>query len=105
MVTRRRFMKTALGATAGLTLGSIGAASAFSAKSAKRVYGANRKVNLACVGVGYRGAEIIKAFEKTGMANVVALCDVDMGAKHTQEIMAMFPNARRFKDFREMFDK
>jgi len=98
-------MKTALGATAGLTLGSIGAASAFSAKSAKRVYGANRKVNLACVGVGYRGAEIIKAFEKTGMANVVALCDVDMGAKHTQEIMAMFPNARRFKDFREMFDK
>lgn len=105
MVTRRNFVKTALGATAGLTLGSIGAAGALSAASARRVYGANRKINLACVGIGFRGGDIIKELEKTGMANVVALCDVDMGAKHTQAIMGKYPNAKRFKDFREMFDK
>lgn len=63
------------------------------------------KVNLACIGIGNRGAEIIKELHKTGICNIVALCDVDMGAKHTQDIMGMFPNARRFQDFRELFDK
>jgi predicted dehydrogenase len=76
-----------------------------SAASYSRVVGANEKVNLACVGIGFQGGEIIKRFAQTGLANVVALCDVDLGAKHTQEILAMFPNARRFKDFRQMFDR
>lgn len=105
MVTRRNFLKKAGVAGAGLALGSIGTMSALSAESFRRVNGANKKVNLACVGIGYRGGDIIKEFEKTGLANVVALCDVDMGAKHTQEIMGKFPNAKRFKNFREMFDK
>ncbi len=39
------------------------------------------------------------------MANIVALCDVDMGAEHTLEIMEMFPDVPRFQDFRKMFDK
>lgn len=63
------------------------------------------KVNLACVGIGNRGKEIIEALHKTGLANIVALCDVDMGAPQTLDIMAKFPKAKRFKDFREMFDK
>lgn len=65
----------------------------------------NEKVNLACVGIGNRGGEIIEAFSKTGLANIVALCDVDMGAPHTQKIQNAFPNAKRFQDFRQMFDK
>lgn len=105
MVTRRNFLKKAGIATAGLAISSIGSVSALSEESLKRVNGANGKINLACVGIGYRGSDIIKEFEKTGLANVVALCDVDMGAKHTQEIMGKFPKAKRFKDFREMFDK
>ncbi len=63
------------------------------------------KVNLACVGIGNRGAQIIKDLHATGLANIVALCDVDMGAPHTAEILAMFPNVPRFQDFRRMFDK
>ncbi len=39
------------------------------------------------------------------MVEVVALCDVDMGAKHTQKIMAKYPKAKQFRDFRQMFDK
>lgn len=105
MVTRRNFLKKAGVAGAGLALGSIGSMSALSAESLRRVNGANKKINLACVGIGYRGGDIIKEFEKTGLANVVALCDVDMGAKHTQEIMGKYPKAKRFKNFREMFDK
>lgn len=66
---------------------------------------AGGRVNLACCGIGNRGAEIINAFEKTGLANVVALCDTDIGAPHTRAILDKFPNAPRFQDFRKMFDK
>ncbi|MDR1813440.1 MAG: Gfo/Idh/MocA family oxidoreductase [Tannerella sp.] len=101
MTTRRNFLKTASLASAGFALGST----RLNAASYKQIVGANDKVNLACVGIGFQGGEDIKSFYRTGLANVVALCDIDMGAKHTQEIMAMFPNVPRFKDFREMFDK
>ena len=63
------------------------------------------KVNLACIGIGNRGADIIKKLNGTGLANIVALCDVEMGAPNTLEIMKMFPNVPRFQDFRVMFDK
>ena len=63
------------------------------------------KVNLACIGIGNRGADIIKKLHGTGLANIVALCDVEMGAPNTLEIMKMFPNVPRFQDFRVMFDK
>ncbi|WP_296704019.1 Gfo/Idh/MocA family oxidoreductase [Algoriphagus sp.] len=63
------------------------------------------KVNLACCGIGNRGGEIIKALHATGLCNVVALCDTDMGAPHTVEVMKMFPDAKQFQDFRVMFDE
>lgn len=70
-----------------------------------RKIGPNDKVNLACIGIGNRGREIIEALAKTGLANIVALCDVDMGAPHTDPIAKQFPNVPRFQDFRVMFDK
>jgi len=63
------------------------------------------KVNLACCGIGHRGGSIANSLYDTGHANIVALCDVDMGAKHTQQILEKFPDVPRFQDFREMFDK
>ncbi|WP_160069146.1 Gfo/Idh/MocA family oxidoreductase [Sphingobacterium bovisgrunnientis] len=96
-ISRRNFISRAALAGGGIILsnsllGNIPLASA------------NERVNLACIGFGFRGAEIIKDLYKTGLCNIVALCDVDMGAKHTQEIANMFPNAKRFQDFRKMFD-
>ena len=66
---------------------------------------ANEKVNIAFIGIGNRGGEIAKELYKTGLCNVVALCDVDMGAKHTQELISMFPKVPRYQDFRKMFDQ
>lgn len=63
------------------------------------------RVNIACIGIGNRGAEDIEALYATGLVNIVALCDVDMGAPHTLKIMAKFPDAKRFQDFRQLFDK
>ena len=63
------------------------------------------KVNLACCGIGNRGAEDVNSLYATGLANIVAFCDTDMGAPHTQAILKKFPNVPRFQDFRQMFDK
>jgi predicted dehydrogenase len=63
------------------------------------------KVNLACCGIGNRGADVVKELHATGLANIVALCDTDMGAPHTQQILKQFPDVPRFQDFRKMFDK
>ncbi|KAA6349745.1 Inositol 2-dehydrogenase [termite gut metagenome] len=102
MVTRRKFLKAMAMTSAGL---AMGAPDMLNAKSQGRVVGANKKVNMACIGIGNRGEQIIGDFEETGLMNVVALCDVDMGAKHTLKVMGKYPKAKRFKDFREMFDK
>lgn len=103
MTKRREFIRNAALASAGLILS--GPASKVSAASYNRIFGANRKVNLAVVGIGFRGWEVLNAFDKTGLANIVALCDVDLGADHTKNALSKFPNAKTFKDFREMFDK
>jgi hypothetical protein len=96
--SRRKFLRDAL-------LASVAIAAPDLLLATGRAFGSVDKVNLACVGIGNRGAEIIKALYATGLANVVALCDVDMEAPHTLEILKMFPNVPRFKDFRQMFDK
>jgi len=101
MTSRRNFLRTATLASAGFALGGT----RLNAKSYQQIIGANDRVDLACVGIGNQGGDIIKQFRRTGLANVVALCDVDMGAKHTQEILALYPDVPRFKDFRTMFDK
>jgi predicted dehydrogenase len=105
MITRRAFLKTGGLATIGLAFGGLNAVKSATAADAARIKGANRRVNLACVGIGNRGADVIKEFDKTGLANIVALCDVDLGASHTQAILEKYPKAKRFKDFRVMFDK
>ena len=93
-IRRRAFIKTAALA---------GAASYF----APRLWAANPggKVNLACIGIGNRGAEDVKAMHATGLANVVALCDTDMGAPQTVPVMKLFPDVPHFQDFRQLFAK
>lgn len=102
MVSRRSFLKTMALTSAGL---AVGAGEMLNAKSYRQVLGSNKKVNIAFVGIGHRGEQVIQDFAKTEMINVVALCDVDLGARHTQKALGMFPKAKQFKDFRQMFDK
>ncbi|MGX5819817.1 Gfo/Idh/MocA family oxidoreductase [Chitinophaga lutea] len=96
--SRRSFLKQAMLASAAVATPGV-------LMARGKVLGANNKVNLACIGIGNRGGEIIREFAKTGLANIVALCDVDMGAPHTEAVLKMFPDVPRFQDFRQMFDK
>ena len=102
MGTRRDFFKTMSLASLGLAMGDIDLAHAADLGLNRKV---DQKVKVAFVGIGNRGGQIIRAFTKTGMIEVTALCDVDLGAKHTQEALAAFPKAKRFRDFRKMFDQ
>ncbi len=97
---RRQFIKTGALGVAGVSM----IPSMVLGKSLGYVAPSD-KVNLACCGIGNRGGEIIRSLHATGLANIVALCDVDMGAPHTEKILEMFPDVPRFQDFRVMFDK
>lgn len=97
---RRDFIKTGSAGFAGI---SILPAHLLGKKVGK--IAPSEKVNLACCGIGNRGGAITKSLHDTGLANIVAFCDVDMGAPHTLQILKQFPDIPRFQDFREMFDK
>jgi predicted dehydrogenase len=64
-----------------------------------------RKVNLALIGIANQGAGDAKQFINSGLANIVAVCDVDLDSKGCQEIIKLVPKAKQFRDFRQMFDK
>ncbi|MCC5930965.1 MAG: Gfo/Idh/MocA family oxidoreductase [Cyclobacteriaceae bacterium] len=100
---RRNFIKTGTSAVAAASVFSIVPATVFG-RSLGHIAPSD-KVNLACCGIGNRAGSIIKSLHNTGLANIVALCDVDMGAPHTLEILEMFPKVPKFKDFREMLGK
>jgi predicted dehydrogenase len=94
--SRRNFLKTAAGASAF---------SAFPYLVNAAKVAPNERINLACCGIGNRGGAIIDDLMDTGMFNLVAVCDTQMGDKHTQYILKKYPNVPRFHDFRKMFDK
>ncbi|MCL3779361.1 Gfo/Idh/MocA family oxidoreductase [Prolixibacteraceae bacterium JC049] len=107
---RRDFLRKSAMAVGSITI--LPSHFVFGAKSPVTRMGANRnmvppseKLNLAGIGIGNRGGGVINALESTGLANVVALCDADLGANHTKGLLKKYPKASRFHDFREMFDK
>ena len=94
-ISRRSLLQTA---------GALGAG-AILAPALLRAGSRAQKVNIACVGIGGRGIAVVKDLHDTGLANIVALCDSEIGNPRTAEVLAMFPDVPRFRDFREMFDK
>ena len=92
---RRSFLKGAL---------ATGAFTAF-APNILRAASRGDKVRLACIGIGNRGADDVQSMHKTGLAEIVALCDTDMGSKPTEPVLKLLPKVPRFQDFRKMFDK
>ena len=104
MLNRRDFLKSMAAASAGVALapGTVLASEKGAAAPAKPK---GEKVKIAFVGIGNRGEQIIGDFAKTGMIEVVALCDVDLDGPQCQKVLSQYPKAKRFRDYREMFDK
>src|SRR5436190_4195550 len=89
-ITRRQFIASSA---------ALAAASAL-AQEQDRIAPRIDKVNIAVVGAGGRGAEDIKGCEGQ---NFVAMCDVD--DDRAADSFKKYPNARRYKDWRKMFEK
>lgn len=64
------------------------------------VWGANNRLNLAAIGVGGKGSVDLAGCDSE---NIVALCDVDDA--QAAGSFKKYSGARRFKDFRVMFDR
>ncbi|RMG38866.1 MAG: gfo/Idh/MocA family oxidoreductase [Planctomycetota bacterium] len=60
----------------------------------------NERLNIACIGVGGRGAANVSAVSRH---NLVAFCDVDQ--KRAAKTYQKFPGVPRFVDFRQMLQK
>ncbi len=86
--TRRQFLQASL--AAGTTLW---------APAFLRARNLNEKLNIACIGVGGRGADNLA--EMAG-ENIVALCDVSQNA--LEKAAVKHPQARKLSDFRRLFD-
>ena len=61
------------------------------------------KLNIAAIGAGGKGGDDISHFFASGKANIGVLCDVD--DRQSADSRKKFPNAKYYKDFREMLDK
>ena len=104
MSSRRDFLKGMGMAAAGLAFAQNNRLFANPMTSKEWAAAKSEKVKIAYIGIGNRGEQDIEEFEKTGMVEVVALCDVDLDGKQCQKVLAKYPNAKRFRDFREMFE-
>ncbi len=62
----------------------------------------NDKLNVAGIGIGSRGGADVGEVAGLGH-NIVSVCDVD--EKYAGKEIAKYPAARRFKDYRVMFDQ
>ena len=94
--TRREFLKTGGLALAGLTI----APSSILGKSHGHVPPSDR-LNIAAVGIGGMGHANINNVK--GTENIVALCDVDW--KYAKGVFDEFPNAKKYWDYRKMYDE
>ena len=99
---RRDFLKQMTVLTAAAAMPSVAVSAAGKKKAKPHWVKPGEKVKLACVGIGFRGGEIIKKFAKTGLCEIVALCDIDMGAPHTLKTLEKYPDVPRYQDFRVM---
>jgi predicted dehydrogenase len=92
--SRRQFLRGTTSAVAAFTLiprqvlGGAGTRSA------------NEKLNLACIGVGGRGAANLKGVRNE---NIVALCDVDLA--RAKAAIESQPKAKLYRDFRKLLDE
>ena len=93
-LNRRDFVKRVALTAAGAAVG---------APAILRARGLNDKLNIAMIAAGGRGAENLKGVAAAdNVVNIVALCDVDANA--LDKSGADYPLAKRFVDFRKMFD-
>src|SRR5579883_2828397 len=78
-------------------------ATAMTALSYSRVYGANERIQLGLIGAGERGRYDMSNFVKTGIVDVAAVCDVY--AVQIDKARQVAPKAKSFTDHRKLLEQ
>jgi predicted dehydrogenase len=106
-ISRSNFLKTVGLTGTGVILGAKASSGAVLPEimSPGAVKGSGKKVNMALIGIANQGGNDAKQFINSGLANIVAVCDVDLDSKGCQETIRLVPKAKQFRDFRVMFDQ
>jgi predicted dehydrogenase len=99
---RRDFLKLSAAAGAGFWIAGQSDLDAQQAQPPRQA-GPNERLNVAVVGCGGQGGGDTNAVNGTGLANIVALCDVD--ERRARDTFNRYQNARRFSDYRRMLDQ
>jgi len=94
-ISRRDFLQKNAMMVAGLTIVPSSVLGKMAGKTAP-----SDKLNIAGVGVGGKGVHNLR---NMSAENIVAICDVDWG--FCSKIFDEFPKAKKFYDYREMYDK
>lgn len=94
--SRKDFLKTAAATAAAFAFPNLRVSAA----------SPNGKVNMAFIGIGHQAKHDFNMFAYyKDLVNVVAFCDTQMGADHTQDVLKAHPNVPRYQDFRKMLDE
>src|SRR4051812_36275882 len=91
-LSRRTFLKSASLASAAVAFPQV--------MRSQQGESPNNKLNVACIGVGGRGAAAVAAMSKE---NLVAFCDVDDA--RAAKTFAQFPQVPHVRDFRKLLDQ
>ncbi|MGN0230886.1 MAG: Gfo/Idh/MocA family oxidoreductase [Muribaculaceae bacterium] len=102
-MSRRSFLKT--GTTAAIGLSMVPGAIFGAKKDSKKKAAKKDKIKLLGVGIGGRGASVLRGLVKTGKVEIIGLCDVDWKyAGHVfEEHEKNFPNLKRYNDYKKMY--
>jgi len=92
--TRRKFIKNAATATAGITIVPSFAVSGLGHRPP------SDKLNIVGIGIGGKGFNNLRAMNTE---NIIGLCDMDWN--YSQECFNSFPTAKKYYDWRKMFDE
>lgn len=93
-VSRRSFLGTVAAAAAGLTIVPNYVVAGLGHKAP------SDKLNIVGIGIGGMGFGNLRRMESE---NIIGLCDVDW--KYASKTFEHFPKARKFKDWRKMYDE
>jgi hypothetical protein len=93
-ISRRKFLGNTAMATAGLTVLPSSVISGLGYKAP------SDKLNIVGVGVGGRGAGVLRPMESE---NIIGLCDTDW--RYSRNVFNRYPNAKKFWDYRVMYDE
>lgn len=93
---RRKFIKNAAAASTAFTIVP-------SYVMGKKHVPPSDTLYMGAFGVGGRGSSVMRGLHETGKVKFVTLCDVD--DRRAADTYKKFPKAKRFKDFRKVYDK